>query len=199
MKMLGWIGLRDAVRPAAKEAVERLNALGIRKICMVTGDNEAVAKQVAAKLGIEEVRAGCLPQEKAAFVEDLRASGNLVAVVGDGVNDAPALAAGDVGIAMGAIGSDVAIHSASVALMNNDLHRVPFLIELARRTRRLMNQNLVLGLLVILGGLYLSTVGILTPIAAAILHSIGSLAVVFNSARLVRSGEELERTPPAGG
>ncbi len=197
-RTLGWIGLRDAVRPAAKEAIERLNALGVKQLYMVTGDNEAVAKQVAAKVGIEEVRAGCLPQEKAAFVSELRASGLCVAVVGDGVNDAPALAAGDVGIAMGAIGSDVAIHSASVALMNNDLRRVPFLIELARRTRRLMNQNLLLGLLVILGGLYLSTVGVLTPIAAAVLHSIGSLAVVFNSARLVRSGEELERTPPAG-
>ena len=194
-RLLGWIGLRDAVRPAAREAIERLHHLGITQIYMVTGDNEAVAKQVAAKLGIEEIKAGCLPQEKAAFVGELRAAGLLVAVVGDGVNDAPALAAGDVGIAMGAIGSDVAIHSASVALMNNDLRRIPFLIELARRTRSLMNQNLVMGLLVILGGLYLSTIGVLTPVAAAILHSVGSLAVVFNSARLVRTGEELGRTP----
>jgi len=97
---------------------------------------------------------------------------------------------------MGAIGSDVAVQSASVALMNNDLRRLPFLIRLSRRTQALMNQNLVLGLLVIVGGLYLSTIGIVTPVIAALLHCVGTILIVFNSARLVRSGEELETAPP---
>ncbi len=191
-RVLGWIGMRDTVRPAAKAAIDELRELGIRECCMVTGDNESAARVVAAKLGITNVRAGCLPQEKVVFVEELRRQGGLVAVVGDGVNDAPALAAGDIGIAMGAIGSDVAVHSASIALMNNDLRRIPFFVKLARRTQSLMNQNLLGGLAIILAGLYLSTIGVLTPIAAALLHSLGTLAIIFNSARLVRSGEDLD-------
>jgi Cd2+/Zn2+-exporting ATPase len=149
---------------------------------------------VGGKLGISSIRAGCLPQEKVVFVEDLKARGELVAVVGDGVNDAPALAAGDIGIAMGAIGSDVAVQSASIALMNNDLRRIPFLVALSRKTRSLMNQNLAFGLAMILGGLYLSAAGKLSPIVAAILHCVGTLGIVFNSARLVRAGEDLERS-----
>jgi Cd2+/Zn2+-exporting ATPase len=190
-RVLGWVGLRDAVRPAAADAVKDLRTIGVRQCCMVTGDNESVARLVADKLGITTVRAGCLPQEKVAFVEELKAEGGLVAVVGDGVNDAPALAAGDIGIAMGAIGSDVAVQSASVALMNNDLRRVPLLIGLARRARAVMNENLLVGMSFIFGGLYLSTIGVVTPVIAAILHSAGTLLIVFNSARLVRVGETL--------
>jgi Cd2+/Zn2+-exporting ATPase len=197
--VLGWIGLRDAIRAAAPEAVRDLQALGIEECSMVSGDNESVARMVAAKLGITTVRAGCLPQEKVEFVERLRERGVLVAVVGDGVNDAPALAAGDIGIAMGAIGSDVAVQSASIALMNNDLRRIPFLVALARRARSVMNQNVFMGLLFICGGLYLSSVGLVTPVVAALLHSGSTLLVLFNSARLVRAGEHLERSEPKAG
>ncbi len=193
-RVLGWIGLRDAIRPAAAEAIRRLKEFGIRRCCMVTGDNQSVADLVAERLGISTVRAGCLPQEKVEFVRELKADGTPVAVVGDGVNDAPALAAGDIGIAMGAIGSDVAVQSASVALMNNDLRRVPFLFWLSRRARAIMTQNLLFGLAFVFGGLYLSTIGVVTPIKAAILHSAGTLLIVFNSARLVRSGEELQES-----
>ncbi len=205
-RLLGWIGLRDAIREAAPAAIAQLTALGIRRCCMVTGDNQSVAELVARKVGIRELRSGCLPQEKVEFVEDLRERGYMVGVVGDGVNDAPALAAGDIGIAMGAIGSDVAVHSASIALMNNDLRRIPFLISLSRQTRGVMNQNLLMGLIFIVAGIYLSTVGVITPIVAALLHSVSTLLLVFNSARLIRSGEELhepvrlptEREPSLG-
>jgi len=195
-QVLGWIGMRDKIRPAARAALDELRELGVRRLCMVTGDNPAAARLVADKLGVTDLHAGCLPQEKVAVVNELKRRGDVVAVIGDGVNDAPALAAGDIGVAMGAIGSDVAVQSASVALMNNDLRRLPFLIKLSRRTQALMNQNLILGLLVIVGGLYLSTIGIITPVYAALLHCVGTILIVFNSARLVRAGEELDAAPP---
>jgi Cd2+/Zn2+-exporting ATPase len=174
-----------------------LRGLDVKRLAMVTGDRESVAGKVAAAVGVTEFRAECLPEAKVAFVEGVRADGYRVAVVGDGVNDAPALAAGDTGIAMGAAGSDAAIHSASVALMNNDLRRLPFLIRLSREARAVIHQNLGVGILFIVGGLLLSGMGKLNPIVAAVLHNAGSLLVVFNSARLIRSGEELEHELPA--
>ena len=195
-KAWGWIGLSDAIRPVTAEAISQLKELSVDRCCMVTGDNERVAKAVAAQIGISEVAASCLPEQKETYVRKLKKTGKIVAVVGDGVNDAPALAAGDIGIAMGAFGSDIAVQSASVALMNNDLRRIPFLIGLARRTRVLTIQNFAVGLGFIVVGVYLATLGQVTPVGAALLHSVSSLMVIFNSARLVRSGEMLQETAP---
>jgi Cd2+/Zn2+-exporting ATPase len=151
-----------------------------------------VAARVAKEIGCEEVMGECLPQNKVDFVRQMKAKGYRVAVVGDGVNDAPALAAGDLGIAMGAAGSEVAIHSATIALMNNDLRRLPFLVKLSRQTRAVINQNFLFGVAFVIGGLILAAMKYINPIVAAFLHVAGSLIVVFNSARLVRSGEELD-------
>ncbi len=191
-KFIGWVGLQDETRAEAREALAELKQNGVRRIAMVSGDRTPVAKRVGAEIGCEEVVGDCLPQNKVEFVRAMKAKGYRVAVVGDGVNDAPALAAGDLGIAMGAAGSEVAIHSATIALMNNDLRRLPFLVKLSRQTRTVINQNFLLGILFVIGGLTLAAMKYINPIVAAVLHVAGSLIVVFNSFRLVRSGEELE-------
>lgn len=194
-RYLGWIGLQDQIRPGAGETLEDLRKLGVKRIAMITGDRKAVASAVASQIACREVEAECLPDQKVAFVTRVKAEGYRVAFVGDGVNDAPALAAGDTGIAMGAAGSDVAIHSATVALMNSDLRRLPFLIRLSRMSRTVVFQNIAVGGLFILGGVIFSGLGKLNPIVATLLHNAGSLIVVFNSARLIRTGEELENSP----
>ena len=190
-RCIGWIGLEDTPRPEAVRATDQLRALGIHRIIMLTGDRKPVAEKVATQLGCTDFQAECLPQAKLSTVRQLRDGGYFVAVVGDGVNDAPALAAGDIGVAMGAAGSDVAINSATIALMNNDLQRLPFLIGLSRKTRSLVLQNLAFGLAFVFGGLTLAGFGWMTPILAALLHNVSSFIVIFNSARLVRMGEEL--------
>ncbi len=193
---IGWVGLQDQTRADARESLVELKQSGVRRIAMISGDRQPVATRVAREIGCEEAVGDCLPQNKVEFVRAIKLKGYRVAVVGDGVNDAPALAAGDIGIAMGAAGSEVAIHSATIALMNNDLRRLPFLVKLSRSTRLVINQNFLFGVLFIITGLSLAAFGYLNPIVAAIMHNAGSLIVIFNSARLVRKGEELEHYQP---
>ena len=192
---IGWIGLQDKTRPEARQAVSELLDIGIKRVTMLTGDRDEVANRVAAELGCTDYKAHCLPQDKLSIVEQIRSDGHIVVVVGDGINDAPALAAGDLGIAMGAAGSDVAINSASIALMSDDLKRLPFLVRLSRTTRRVIRQNLGFGVIFIVLGV--SLFFFIKPSMAAVLHFLGSLIVVFNSARLVRFGEELGHEPQA--
>ena len=191
-KCIGWIGLQDKTRPEARQAVKELIDLGIKRVTMLTGDRNEVASRVAAELSCTDFKAHCLPHDKLAIVEQIKKDGHTVVVVGDGINDAPALAAGDLGIAMGAAGSDVAINSASIALMSNDLKRLPFLVRLSRKTRKVITQNLGFGILFVILGDTAGAAGWLPAIYAAALHFAGSLIVVFNSARLVRYGEDLD-------
>jgi Cd2+/Zn2+-exporting ATPase len=194
---LGWIGLEDNARPEAAGAVDRLRGMGISRLVLLTGDRTSVARRVAGQMHFDDFKAEVLPHEKLKMVDALKAAGHRVAVIGDGVNDAPALAAGDVSIAMGAAGSDVAIHSASIALLNSNLDRIPFLVDLSRRTIAVIRQNMVIGGLFIVVFMALAGGGFVSPVLAALLHVISGLAVVFNSARLIRCGEEIEQAEAA--
>lgn len=189
---LGWIGLEDQPRDTSKPAMQELGELGVKHRIMITGDRPSPARRVAKLVGITEFEAEALPGDKLKLVEDLRERGHTVAVVGDGVNDGPALAAGNLSIAMGAAGSDVAIHSASVALMSDSLNRIPFLLYLSKRTVNVIRQNLIGLLIYILLMLVLLAFGLINPVIVALGHGVASLAVLFNSARLVREGEYLD-------
>ena len=191
-ELLGWVGLADHAREEAAASVDALRELGIKRQMIVTGDKESVAQRIAGQLHTEYA-SEVLPDQKLSIVDDLKARGHRVAVVGDGVNDAPALAAGDIAIAMGAAGSDVAIHSASIVINNNNLNRIPFLIRLSRQTSRVVKQNLGLGLGFLLVFVFLAAAGLLGPVVITACNAISMLAVIFNSARLVRSGEDIEQ------
>lgn len=195
-RCLGWIGLEDRTRPEAKIALEELRRQGIRNLIMVTGDRWSVARRVAGEMGCSDVQAEVLPQDKLALVSALKKNGHTVAVVGDGVNDAPALAAGNLGIAMGAAGSDVAMNSATVALMSSDLRRLPFLVGLSRATAAVIWQNLVFGASFILIVALAIIFWKVNPMLVAALHTVSSAFVVFNSARMVRFGEEFASHVP---
>jgi len=195
-RLLGWIGLEDRTREEARQAMRELSELGIKQRVMVTGDRWSVARRVAREMGCTEVQAEVLPADKLELVAALKAQGTKVAVVGDGVNDAPALAAGDLSIAMGAAGSDVAINSATIVLMNNDLRRLSFLVRLSRKTIGVVHQNLLFGGVFIVGFEVMAGLGWLRPLLGAVLHAVAATFVIFNSARLVRFGEELHEARP---
>ncbi len=183
---LGYIGLRDQPRPEARQALARLAALGITRTVLLTGDRRPVAEAMAAELGLDEVVAEVLPQEKLEVVRAEQAAGRTVMMVGDGVNDALALAGADVGVAIGARLSEVALGGADVALLKPDLEALPATIELAERTRRTIGENVVIGLGFSVGMLALAAGGLISPLAGALLHNLGAVGVVLNSTRLLR-------------
>lgn len=182
----GIIALADALRPEARTIAERLRVMGVRRMLMLTGDNAAAAEAMARQTGAAEVRAGLLPEGKLAVIRELQAAGEIVAMVGDGVNDAPALALADVGIAMGAAGADVALESADMALMGDDLTLVPEVLALSRRALGIIRQNIWgFAVAVNIAGIVLAGSGLLSPIGAAVVHNASSLFVVVNSGRLL--------------
>ncbi len=188
---IGWIGLEDTPRDGAPAVLNDLRQLGVQQRMMVSGDRRGCAERVAQSLDLTGMIAEALPGDKLDIVRNLKRQGHTVAVVGDGVNDGPALAAADLSIAMGAAGSDVAINAASIALLNSQLDRLPFLIRLSRATTRVIRQNIVFVVLYIVTMVTLLALGHITPMMAAIAHGISSVVVVFNSARLIRQGEDL--------
>ena len=195
-KLVGLISLRDEVRPEAHVVLEALRARGIRRIVMLTGDHPETATAVAAELGIDEWRAEVLPEDKLQLVRGLQDEGYVVGMVGDGVNDAPALAAADIGIAMGLAGTDVAVETADVALANDDLRRLLDVRDLGGRAVEVIRQNYGMSIAVNAAGLLIGAGGALSPVLAAILHNASSVAVVANSSRLIRYKLE-PMAPPA--
>jgi cation-transporting P-type ATPase C len=196
-EVIGLIGVRDHVRPDAAEAIAALRSLGVRRLRMLTGDGEETAIAVAQAVGIDEWRSRMLPDQKFDEIRELRASGHIVAMVGDGINDAPSLALADVGIAMGTAGSDVAIEAADIALASDDLRRVATAMRLSQRTIGIIRQNYTIALGVNAGGVVLGALGLLNPLLAAVLHNLSTLFVVGNSARLVRYEPDACRIPIA--
>ena len=195
-QILGWVGMEDKVRAGAAHTMDELEELDIKRRVMITGDRKSPALKVAQQVHVTDVEYEALPGDKLELVKTLKANGHTVCVIGDGVNDGPALAAGDVSVAMGAAGSDVAINSATVALMNNNLNRIPFLIRLSRSTVTVIRQNLIGTMIYILFMIGLLWAGHLTPLGAAIGHGVSSIIVIFNSARLIREGEDIQDHEP---
>jgi len=183
---VGAVALGDTVRPEAAQAVRRLRELGIGRIAMLTGDHEAAARAVAAELGIDDVRWGLLPADKVEAVRQLQRQAGPVAMVGDGINDAPSLVAADVGAALADIGTDVAINAADLVLVGDDLGKLPEAVACGRRMLRIIWQN-ILGFALVMNALAVgaASLGWLSPVQAAVFHQVSSLTVVLNSMRLL--------------
>jgi Zn2+/Cd2+-exporting ATPase len=194
-QVLGVLLLADRPRAGSREALDDLRGLGIGRTLLMTGDRADVAEPIARALGVDECLAGCLPETKLAIVERETAAGRCVMVVGDGVNDALALDRADVGVAMGAMGSDVAVNSADVALMGQDLARLPQMIRLAQRTRTVVTQNVLFAIGSSLAVMTLAGLGLVGPVLGAVVQNVGTFVVVVNSGRLLR----FEAGAPSGG
>ncbi len=185
-ELVGLLAAADTLRPEVPAALAETRSLGIRHIELLTGDNEKTAAALADKLGVS-YRANLLPEDKINIVKEFQAQGHVVVMVGDGVNDAPALAQSDIGIAMGAAGTDVAIEAAHIALMREDWNLVPDVLKIARRTMRIVKMNLAFTTIYNVLGLSLAAFGILPPVLAAAAQSLPDIGIMGNSARLLRN------------
>ena len=184
-RLLGIISIADTLREGAKDAIDQIRAQGVSEIWMLTGDSAPVADRIGRELGIR-YEAKLLPEDKVTSVKEWKRKGRVVAMIGDGVNDAPALAAADIGIAMGAVGTDVAIETADIALMTDELKKVPMVIRLSRKALRVIKENLAFAIAFNTVLVLLSAQGLMTMILGAILHQASSLLVILNSMRLLR-------------
>lgn len=184
-KLVGALCFNDTVREDAKEGLELLKASGIEKTVMLTGDRTESARHICESIGIDDFEAELLPQDKLNSLIKLKENYGVLAV-GDGINDALALKEAHVGIAMGAMGSDLAIQSADIALMNNNLLNIPFAIELAKKTRSIIYQNLALSIIISLIMITLSAFGVITALAGSVLHNLGAFVVLINSSRILK-------------
>lgn len=184
--LLGCLGFNDTVRPEAVQSIADLRSLGVTQTVMLTGDRERAARAICREVGIDTLHAQLLPQDKMDHLCALKQEHSVLAV-GDGINDALALREADVGIAMGAMGSDLAIQSADIALMNNNLLNIPFAVRLARRTRAIVYQNLALSMSISMLMITLSAFGIISALAGSVLHNCGAFVVLLNSSRILKT------------
>ena len=199
-QVIGVLAVADKLRADAPEMISLLHSVGVKEVVMLTGDNERVARSVAAQVGVDQVRAGLLPEDKLEAIKALQAQGYTVAMVGDGINDAPALAVADVGIAMGAAGTGVAIETADIALMNDDLLKLPEAISLARRTVAVMRQNIAIALVTVVALLAGVFMGHVSMALGMLVHEGSVLLVILNAMRLMRRPrfQRLRASTPRG-
>ena len=183
-RFCGLIVLADLIRESAPGCVAALRTLRLRPV-LLTGDNRDAARHIAGQAGIGEVHAGCLPEDKLGWIARRRQDGEPVCMVGDGINDAPALKTAHVGIAMGGIGSDIAVDAADIVLVNDDIRQLPFLLQLAKRTMNTIRWNLALSMALNFASIVLAGLGVLNPVTGALVHNAGSVLVIVNSALLL--------------
>ena len=178
--VVGLVSVADVSRQGVAESVADMRSVGVKNVVMLTGDNSATAHAIANQVGINEVGADLLPEGKVDYVKKLKSNGNRILMVGDGINDAPALAAAHVGVAMGKTGTDVAIETADVVLISDDLSKVPQIINIGRKTVSLIKQNILIALAVNIVGIFLAASGDINPVIAAAIHEGNALFVVLN-------------------
>ena len=185
-QLIGLLGMSDMAREGATEAIARLREIGIGRVVMLTGDQHGAAEAIAREVGIDEVHAGLMPEDKLELIRKMKTDGAHVAMVGDGINDAPALAAADTSIAMGAAGSDVAIETADIALLKDDLGKIPEAMAISRATLGNMRQNLVIALVTVAGLLAGVFSGNVHMAGGMLVHQLSVLIVIANGMRLLR-------------
>lgn len=196
-KLLGAVYLTDEIRPEAARTIRRLRDLGVKRIGMLTGDRRRTAELVARAVGCDNVYAELLPAQKVELVRRLQRGGRGVAMIGDGVNDSPALAAATIGIAMGVRGTDVAIQAADAVLLRDDLTRVPLMIYLAKQTRSAIYQNLLFAVIFAGAAEAAAAAGAFGPVVAALVHIAGVVVIAMNSVRLAGSSHRRTMARPS--
>lgn len=181
----GFLALPDTLRQESAETIAVLSNLGVQPV-LLTGDHENAARTIAGKLQIREARANCLPEDKLNAIGDYQAKGMPVCMIGDGVNDAPALKKADVGIAMGGVGSDIAVDAADIVLVNDRVEELPHLLALSRRMMTTIRLNLAFSMALNFVAIVLAMTGVLNPVVGALVHNAGSVLVILNSALLLK-------------
>ena len=184
-RVAGMLALSDTLRPSAAETIRQVRQTGVEPV-LLTGDHESASQHIAGQLGIAEVRANCLPEDKLGAIDAAQRAGRPVCMVGDGINDAPALKKAQVGIAMGGVGSDIAVDAADIALVNDDIREIPHLLRLAKRMMRTIKYNLTFSMALNFISIALAITGVLTPVVGALVHNAGSVFVILNSALLLK-------------
>jgi heavy metal translocating P-type ATPase len=196
-KVVGALTLADTLRPDSQRIVQRLAEFG-KRITLLTGDAQAIAGRISQEVGIDDFRAELLPEGKLQAIEEYEGTGERVCMVGDGINDAPALKAASIGIAMAGIGSDIAADSADIILVKDELAKLPYLMALATSVSQKIKQNIVLSLSLNFGAIALAAIGILGPVSGALMHNVSSVLVVLNAALLLKGVKEGKETRVVG-
>ena len=185
----GIIALADTLRPDAAETIAGVKSAGFTPV-LLTGDHPGAAESIAAGVGIDELHAGCLPEDKLRYIDEYQSAGSGVCMIGDGINDAPALKKADAGIAMGGVGSDIAIDAADIALVNDDIAELPHLLRLSRRMMRTIKLNIAFSMCLNFLAIGLAIPGVLGPVVGALVHNAGSVLVIINSSLLLGWSEK---------